>query len=104
MRVFLAGGSGAIGKRLVPLLVAAGHSVVATTRTPAITNGLRALGARPFAVDALDRTAVMRAVAFAAPDVVVHELTALSTLHSLKNFDEEFAITNRLRIEGTEYL
>ena len=104
MKVFLAGGSGAIGKRLVPMLVAAGHSVVATTRTPAKMNGLRELGARPVALDALDRSAVMKAVASAAPDVVVHELTALSMMHNLKRFDEEFAITNRLRTEGAQYL
>ena len=104
MKVFLAGGSGAIGKRLVPMLVAAGHSVVATTRTPAKMNGLRGLGARSVALDALDRSAVMKAVASAAPDVVVHELTALSMMHNLKRFDEEFAITNRLRTEGAQYL
>src|SRR5262245_59400221 len=104
MRVFLAGGSGAIGKRLIPMLVAAGHNVFATTRTPAKMNRLRALGARPFALDALDRTAVMKAVAFAAPDIVVHELTALLTMQNLKRFDEEFATTNRLRTEGTQYL
>ena len=104
MKVFLAGGSGAIGKRLIPMLVAAGHEVVATTRTPAKTNRLRALGARPFALDALNRTAVIEAVASAEPDVVVHELTALSAMGNLKRFDEEFEITNRLRTEGTQYL
>jgi nucleoside-diphosphate-sugar epimerase len=104
MKVFLAGGSGAIGKRLIPILVAAGHNVVATTRTPAKMNGLRTLGARPLALDALDRAAVMKAVASAEPDVVVHELTALSTMHNLKRFDEELAITNRLRTEGIQYL
>src|SRR5215510_4524161 len=104
MKVFLAGGSGAIGKRLIPMLVGAGHNVVATTRTPAKMNRLRALGARPFALDALNRTAVIEAAAATQPDVVVHELTALSTMGNLKRFDEEFEITNRLRNEGTQYL
>src|SRR5262245_2596544 len=103
MKVFLAGGSGVIGKRLIPMLVASGHNVVATTRTPAKMNGLRMLGARPFALDAFDRTAVLKAVASAAPDVLVDELTALSSMRNLKKFDEELAITNRLRTEGTEY-
>jgi nucleoside-diphosphate-sugar epimerase len=104
MKVFLAGGSGAIGKRLIPMLVAAGHNVVATTRTPGKMNVLRKLGAWPFALDALNRTAVMKAVVAAAPDVVVHEMTALSTMRKLIRFDEAFASTNRLRTEGTQYL
>jgi len=80
MRVFLAGGSGAVGKRLVPLLVSSGHHVIATTRTPDKKNAIRALGAEPIVLDALDRQAVMKAVVSARPDVVVHQLTALSTL------------------------
>jgi 2-alkyl-3-oxoalkanoate reductase len=104
MKVFLAGGSGVVGKRLVPALVAGGHLVVATTRTPAKMNELRTLGAQPVVLDALDRLEVMRAVASAAPDVVVHELTAISTVRNLRHFDEQFALTNRLRTEGIEYL
>ncbi len=104
MRVFVAGATGAVGKRLIPVLMAAGHQVVATTRSPAKTIGLRSAGAEPVVVDGLDRDAVVAAIESARPDVVVHEMTALSSMRSLRNFDEEFAVTNRLRTEGTEYL
>jgi 2-alkyl-3-oxoalkanoate reductase len=104
MRVFLAGGSGAVGKRLIPVLVARGHVVVATTRTEGKKNELRAMGVEPVVMNALDRVEVMRAVAFARPDVVVHQMTAIPPVRSLRRFDEEFALTNRLRTEGIEYL
>jgi len=104
MRVFIAGGSGAVGKRLVPLLTASGHQVIATTRTPSKRNELRALGAEPVLLDAWDRIAIMKAITSAHPDVIVHELTALSKMHNFKRFDEEFALTNRLRTEGIQYL
>jgi 2-alkyl-3-oxoalkanoate reductase len=104
MRVFLAGGSGAVGKRLVPLLVAGGHHVVATTRSAEKKNEIRTVGGEPVVLDALDRVAVMKAVASARPDVVVHQMTAISKIRSFRRFDEEFALTNRLRTEGTEYL
>ena len=102
MKVFLAGGSGAIGKRLIPLLVSQGHHVVATTRHQ--TNDVRLLGAEPVVVDALDRAAVVDAVVSASPDVVIHQLTALSNFRNLKKLDEELALTNRLRTEGTQFL
>lgn len=104
MKIFLAGATGAIGKRLVPLLVSGGHQVVAATRTGSKTDRLRAAGAEPVVVDALDRDAVMKAIASARPEVIVHQMTALASMRSLKKFDEEFALTNRLRTEGTEYL
>ena len=104
MRIYVAGATGAVGKRLVPLLVARGHRVVASTRTSAKTDELRAWGAEPVIVDGLDRDAVMRAVVAARPDAVVHQMTALARLRNLKAFDAEFALTNRLRTEGTEYL
>jgi nucleoside-diphosphate-sugar epimerase len=104
MRVFVAGGSGVVGKRLIPDLVARGHQVTATTRTPGKKNEIQRLGAEAVALDALDRDAVMRAVASARPDVVVHQLTALSTMRSFKKWDDEFALTNRLRTEGVKYL
>jgi nucleoside-diphosphate-sugar epimerase len=104
MRIFIAGASGAVGKKLVPLLVGAGHDVVASTRTPSKTRYLHELGAEPVILDALDRPAVIEAVGAAHPEVVVHQLTALSTMRNLKNLDEELALTNRLRTEGTEYL
>jgi 2-alkyl-3-oxoalkanoate reductase len=104
MRVFLAGASGALGGSLVPMLVAAGHHVVGTTRTPAHLDALAVAGAEPMLVDGLDPDSVKRCVAQAEPDVVIHQLTALKHVSSLKKFDEQFAMTNRLRTEGTDHL
>jgi nucleoside-diphosphate-sugar epimerase len=104
MKVFLAGATGAVGKRLVPMLVAAGHQVVGMTRTPEKAGVLRAAGAEPVVADALDGDAVRNAVMQARPGVVIHELTALARMRDLKHFDREFEITNRLRTEGTEHL
>ncbi len=78
MKVFLAGATGVVGERLVPLLVGRGHHVVATTRSGDKLTGLRALGAEPVLVDALDRDAVLRAVGSTKPEVIVHQLTALA--------------------------
>lgn len=104
MRIFLAGATGALGRRLVPRLREAGHEVVGTTRDPARTEQLRAAGAEPVVLDALDRPAVLDAVAKARPEVVVHQLTALRGLGDLRHFDRDFAQTNRLRSEGTDIL
>ena len=104
MRVFVAGATGAIGSRLVPLLASRGHDVVAMVRSPEKADQARALGARPVVADALDREAVMAAVTEAEPEVVVHELTALSKLANLRRLDDEFTLTNRLRTEGTDSL
>lgn len=104
MKVFIAGGSGVIGKRLVAILSSGGHHVMATTRTASKRQELRRLGAEPYVLDALDRKAVIQAVESFRPEVVVHQLTALSNMRNLKRFDEEFALTNRLRTEGTNYL
>jgi nucleoside-diphosphate-sugar epimerase len=104
MKIFVAGASGAVGRRLVPLLMHRGHAVLATTRSSAKGRELRATGAEPVVVDALDRTAVLRALEATRPEVVVHQLTALSHAKSLKHFDREFAVTNRLRTEGTNHL
>jgi 2-alkyl-3-oxoalkanoate reductase len=104
MRVFVAGATGAIGSRLVPQLVAAGHDVTATTRTPAKIDGLRRLGARPVLVDGLDATALTAAVAEAEPDAIVHQMTALSGTAKLRRFDRWFATTNELRVKGTDAL
>ena len=104
MRIFIAGATGVIGKRLVPLLRANGHEVVGTTRSPGKVDDLRALGAEPRVLDVLDAVAVGKAVSEARPDVVVHQATALSDLGSLRNLDEAFADTNRLRTEGTDNL
>jgi nucleoside-diphosphate-sugar epimerase len=104
MRVFIAGGTGAVGKRLVPVLVAAGHDVVATTTTPAKTDALERLGAEPVVLDILDREAVTAAVVAAAPDAIVHQASALTGMSDLRRFGEEFAATDRLRTEGTDNL
>jgi nucleoside-diphosphate-sugar epimerase len=91
-------------QRLLPLLTGGGHRVIATTRTPAKSERLRAQGAAPVVLDGLDRDAVMRAVVSARPDAIVHQMTALASMRSLKRFDAEFAMTNRLRTEGTRNL
>ena len=104
MRVFVAGASGVVGRRLVPQLVSGGYEVVAMTRTEAGAARLRAAGARAVVADALDRDGVLRAVTGARPEVLIHQLTALTGVSSFKHFDREFAATNRLRTEGTDHL
>ena len=107
MKVFVAGASGALGGELVPELVAAGHEVVAMTRTASKQDGLRELGARPVIADALDPDAVARVVGEAEPEVIVHQLTALSGTMRAKDMrhPERFqAATNRLRTEATDHL
>ena len=104
MKVFVAGANGAVGKCLVPQLVTAGYEVVAMTRTPQRVESLRAAGAEPVVADALDRDAVLRAVTQTKPEVIIHQLTALAGVKNYKRFDDEFAMTNRLRTEGTDYL
>jgi nucleoside-diphosphate-sugar epimerase len=104
MRIFLAGATGAVGSRLVPLLVDAGHQVTGTTRSSAKTGALRAAGAEPVVVDGLDRDAIVAAIVAARPDAIVHELTGLAGMSNLRDFDSVFALTNRLRTEGTDNL
>jgi nucleoside-diphosphate-sugar epimerase len=104
MKVFVAGGSGVFGMRLVGELAARGHEVVATTTKPERSVAVQAAGAQPIVVDLLDGEAVMTAVEAAAPEVVVHEATALAGRLSLRRFDGSFALTNRLRTEGTDNL
>ena len=98
------GATGAIGRYLVPQLLANGHDVVAMTRSPGKTDALRAAGAYPVVVDGLDREAVLAAVAAARPDAIVHEMTAIESLADLRRPDRAFAQTNRLRTEGTDNL
>jgi nucleoside-diphosphate-sugar epimerase len=88
----------------VPALVRRGHEVVGTTRSPERARAIEATGATPAVVDALDAEAVRRAVAKAAPDVIVHELTAIPPNFNPRRFDRAFAMTNRLRTEGTDHL
>src|SRR5689334_16638989 len=104
MKIFLAGASGAIGSQLVPQLVARGHQVVGTTRSPAKIAALRALGAEPAVVDALDPDSVADVVAKAEPEVIVHQLTALSGPPDFRHAKRMVAATNRLRTEGTDHL
>jgi len=104
MRVFVTGATGALGRHLVPGLIAAGHEVTATTRTQAKVARLREAGAEPVVVDGLDREAVIAAVQAASPEVIVHEMTALADMRSLRNMDRVFAATNELRTRGTDNL
>jgi nucleoside-diphosphate-sugar epimerase len=104
MKVFIAGATGVIGSRMVPDLVRRGHEVVGTTRTPWKTQRLAQLGATPVVLDALDDIAVKNAVAEAAPDVVVHQLTSIPESVDPRKLDQQFAETNRLRTEGMDHL
>ncbi len=104
MRIFVAGATGALGRRLVPLLVAGGHEVVGTTRDPSRRADVEALGATAAVMDALDPDAVAAAVARAQPEVVVHQLTAIPRDLDMRHLDRAFAATNRLRTEGTDHL
>ena len=93
MEVFVAGGFGAMGQRLIPLLVASGQHVIATSRMPSKLDGLRAQGADPVIVDGLDKDAVMQAIESSQPDVIVHQTTAIASRLDLKRFDSAFALT-----------
>jgi nucleoside-diphosphate-sugar epimerase len=106
MRVFVAGATGAIGRHLVPRLVAAGHEVHGMTRSQSNQAMLHELGAVPVIADALDPERVAEAVARARPDVIVHQLTAFGSLESVnpRHFDRDIAPTSRLRTEGTDHL
>jgi nucleoside-diphosphate-sugar epimerase len=104
MRVLVVGATGAVGSRLVPMLVRQGHHVVGTSRTPHKAARLRSMGAEPATLDALDPQAVKDTVLAARPDAIVHQATALAGMTDLKHFDRSFAATNRLRTEGTDAL
>jgi len=104
MRVFVTGATGALGRHLIPGLIEAGHKVTASTRTPAKVAQLRDAGAEPVVLDGLDREAVIAAVQEASPEVIVHEMTALADMRSLRNMDQVFAATNELRTRGTDNL
>ena len=104
MRVLVVGATGAIGRQLVPQLVAAGHQVSASTRSPAKVAGLRAAGADPLVLDGLDGAAVGEAVARAEPEVIVHEMTSIPAKINLRKFDQTFAATNALRTTGLDHL
>jgi nucleoside-diphosphate-sugar epimerase len=108
MRVFVAGGTGVLGRRLVPQLVARGHQVTATTTSAAKLGLLAQLGADGVVMDGLDAVSVGEAVAKSQPDAIVHQMTAISVAHAgkpdFRHFDRWFATTSRLRTEGTDHL
>jgi nucleoside-diphosphate-sugar epimerase len=100
----LAGASGAIGRQLLPLLLADGHEVSAMTSSPAKLDSLRAAGATPVLADALDGDAVMQAVTGARPEAVIHQLTAIPARLDPRRISRDLAVTDRLRTEGTRHL
>jgi nucleoside-diphosphate-sugar epimerase len=109
MKVFVAGATGVLGRELVPQLVARGHDVVGMTRTASKQDLVRSLGAHPVVADALDPDAVAAAVASVEPEVIVHQLTALSGKVSLRDArhperSSGVIMTNRLRTEGADHL
>lgn len=104
MRILVAGATGAIGLELVPQLIAAGHSVVGTTRTAAKAEIIRRMGAEPAIVDGLDAAAIRAAVIAAKPDIIIDQMTDLAAVTDLRHFDRAFAATNRLRTQGTDFL
>jgi nucleoside-diphosphate-sugar epimerase len=108
MRVFVAGGTGVMGRRLVPQLVARGHQVTGTTTSAVKLDLLAQLGADGVVMDGLNAVSVKEAVAAARPDAIVHQMTAISMTHAgkpnLKHPDRWFATSNRLRTEGTDHL
>jgi nucleoside-diphosphate-sugar epimerase len=103
VRVFVAGGTGVLGRRLVPQLVARGHQVTATSTSEAKLGLLERLGADAVVMDGLDPASVGAAVARAEPDAIVHQMTAIGKA-DIKHMDRWFAATNRLRTEGTDHL
>ncbi|MEU1652242.1 NAD(P)-dependent oxidoreductase [Streptomyces pristinaespiralis] len=104
MRVFVAGGTGVVGRRLVPQLVARGHQVTATTTNANKLGVLQGLGADAVVMDGLDAGSVAEAVAGARPDAIVHQMTSIAGKPDIKHMDRWFATTNRLRTEGTDHL
>ncbi len=104
MRIFLTGATGAIGQRILPQLQERGHEIVASVRSAAKVERLRALGVESVILDLLDPEAVRLAVCAARPDAIIHEATALGTVTDLKHFDRSFALTNELRTRATDYL
>jgi len=104
MKIFLAGAGGVIGRRLAPMLKAAGHSVAGTTRSAAKAEAIRALGAEPVVVDVFDAGALTRVVAAAAPDAIIHQLTDLPTAPNTPGYEAGLERNARLRIDGTHNL
>jgi 2-alkyl-3-oxoalkanoate reductase len=104
MRVFLAGATGAIGKQLLPLLLAEGHQVTGLTRSPQRAQALQAAGAQPVVADALDRQSLTAAVLAARPHAVIHQLTSIPARLNPRTIERDFVLNDRLRTEGTRHL
>ena len=104
MKVFVTGGTGAIGKLLLPLLLENKHEVVALTRSVIKATALEESGVSAVIADPLDKNALTAAVRRAEPEVIIHELTALSKAGNFRKLDQEFALTNRFRTEVTDTL
>jgi 2-alkyl-3-oxoalkanoate reductase len=104
MRVMVIGAAGAIGVPLVRQLIERGHEVIGTSRSSSRFEQLRALGAEPLVLDALDASAVGKALTARRPNAVIYEATALAGVSDFKHFDRSFAQTNRLRTEGVDIL
>jgi nucleoside-diphosphate-sugar epimerase len=104
MKVFVAGAGGAIGRHLVPQLVADGHEVVGMVKSDSKRDLVRDLGAQPVVADALDADAVAHAIAGTKPETIVHQLTSIPAAIDTRHIDRDFALTNRLRTEGTDNL
>lgn len=104
MRVFVTGASGAIGSRLVPQLIDAGHEVIGTHNSPASAELLRTIGAKPVLLDLLDAGAVRKAVLEHEPEAIVHQATALANVKFSRNMDKVTAKTSELRTKGTDAL
>jgi nucleoside-diphosphate-sugar epimerase len=101
MRIFLAGASGAVGRRLVPLLIAAGHDVTGTTRSAEAARKLEALGVHPAIVDVYGAAALQRAAIDAQPEAVIHQLTDLPQTYDTKELSAAYPRNARIRVEGT---
>lgn len=104
VRVFVAGGTGVVGRHLVPQLVARGHQVIATAISPDQLGMLEQMGAEAVVMEGLDAASVGEAVSKARPDAITHQMTAIGGKIDLKHMDQWFATTNRLRTEGTDHL
>jgi nucleoside-diphosphate-sugar epimerase len=104
MKVLLTGATGAVGRALLPQLIAEGHTVIACTRNPASLPGLATLGAQPMILDALERDATIDAVCTIKPGAIIHGMTALASVKSFRNMDHALAPTNLLRTKGLDYL
>jgi|SRR5271156_3999410 len=104
MRVLVAGASGAVGSRLLPLLLSAGHTVVGLTRTSVKADAIRRAGGEAAVADPFNRAAIVEAVVVAQPDVIVQKIPSLSDANDLRRFDRSFSATNRLRTEGLQNL